>query len=47
MSSLSLVIEKQIGWRNTFRMVAGLSYLATLVIVLIKEPQRGRFNPKK
>ncbi len=47
MSSLSIVIEKQIGWRNTFRMVAGLSYLATLIILLVSEPVRGRFNPKK
>ena len=46
MSSLSIVIENAIGWRNTFRLVAGLSYFATLGLLLISEPKRGRFNPK-
>ena len=46
LSSLSLNICKFIGWRNTYRLVGGLSLLSCLFILLLKEPERGRFDTK-
>ena len=38
-SSLSLNMVMNIGWRNTYRVIAGLSFISTFQILTIKEPE--------
>ena len=45
-SSLSLNICKYVGWRNKYRLVGGLSLLTCFIVLLLKEPERGRFDTK-
>lgn len=48
LSSLSAVLIGAVGWRLTYDIVAGYGIVAgLLVLFLVKEPKRGRFDPAK
>jgi len=47
MSSLSLIIVLEIGWRHTYQIIAGLSALSSLQVLTLKEPIRGRYDNLK
>lgn len=48
LSSVSTVMVGALGWRMTYFVVACYGVLAgLLVLTLIREPERGRFDPKK
>ena len=44
LSSLSTLVVLGIGWRNTYRIVSGLSLIITIITFLVHEPKRGRYN---
>ena len=44
LSSISLNLVHWIGWRNTFRLISGVSLLSCFQILVLKEPKRGRFD---
>jgi predicted MFS family arabinose efflux permease len=46
MSSLSIIIVGKLGWRNTYRLIAGLSLGSCLQVLTIQEPKRGRFDDR-
>ncbi|CAI2367101.1 unnamed protein product [Moneuplotes crassus] len=43
-SSLALISVKNIGWRNTYRIIGGISLLVTFFTIFIYEPVRGSYN---
>lgn len=44
LSSLTILIVNQVGWRNSYRIASGVSIGVTLVTFLITEPKRGTWN---
>ena len=44
LSALTIVIANNIGWRNSFRLVSGVSLLVTGFTFFISEPKRGQYN---
>ena len=44
MSSLVILVDKQIGWRNTTTLVGCLGVIVTLTIFLLKDPRSKKLN---
>ena len=44
MSSMTIILVNNIGWRNSYRLVAGISLLVTIAVFFMYEPKRGGFN---
>lgn len=44
LSSLTILIVNNVGWRNAYRISAGVSIIITFLTLFINEPKRGKFN---
>lgn len=47
LSSMSIVLIKRIGWRNTYKVMGCMGLLAAGIMLFVKEPIRGQFDPAK
>jgi predicted MFS family arabinose efflux permease len=48
LASISTLIINSVGWRRTYFLVGALGVLfGVLVLLFVKDPERGRFDPKK
>jgi len=43
-SSLAIISINHFGWRNTYRIIGGISLFVTILTFFIKEPLRGSYN---
>lgn len=46
-SSLTILFVNEVGWRNSYRIVAGISLFVTFLTLFISEPKRGCYNSAK
>ena len=44
LSSLSLLLMKNVGWRNAYKIISGSCSVICILILFIREPQRGRYD---
>jgi len=44
MSSISVLIDEAVGWRNCIRIICGISWGAAIPMFLVPEPVRNETN---